>query len=312
MDLRQAIGIDIGGTNVAVGLVDELGQVKAQQTLAMDQSLAPLAMLDKIEAIINSLLEQAAITYKNLSGIGIGAPGPLDVHAGIITCPPNLPNWRQVPIVAELAQRFGIPVALDNDANAATLGEKWVGAAQANNHFVCMTIGTGIGAGIFVNGKLLQGATGNAAEVGHMMLNPNTEGTCACGQKGCFEWYASGTAIARRASALLGQTVSARETFDSYLSGQPTTVSLVEETFQYIGTACVTLINLLDPEKIIIGGGVAEVGEPLFAVVRDYVSKYALNPAGRQVSIVPAGLRTNAGIIGAASLILCNEPVLAT
>ncbi len=310
--MRQAIGIDIGGTNVAVGLVDELGRVKAQRSMAMDQKLAPLAMLDKIEAIANSLLEQVGIDRRDLSGIGIGAPGPLDAYAGIITCPPNLPNWRQVPIVAELGRRFEVPVALANDANAATLGEKWVGAAQANKHFVCMTIGTGIGAGIFVNGKLLQGATGNAAEVGHMMLNPNTEGICACGQKGCFEWHASGTAIARKASALLGQTVSAREVFDLYLSRQPTVVPLVEETFQYIGAACVTLINLLDPEKIIIGGGVAEVGEPMFAVVRDYVSKYALNPAGHQVSIVPAGLRTNAGIIGAASLILCDEPVLAT
>ena len=311
MRLRQAIGIDIGGTNIAVGLVDETGKVRAQQTLAMDHSVAPLVMIDRIEDLATGLMQQGTLTNVSLSGIGIGAPGPLDVHAGLITCPPNLPKWRQVPIVAEFEQRFGVPVALANDANAATLGEKWVGAAQGNNHFVCMTIGTGIGAGIFLNGVLLHGATGNAGELGHIMLNPNTERTCVCGQKGCFEWYASGTAIARRASVLLGQTLTAREVFDLYKSGQAAIVSLVEEVFHYIGAACVTLINLLDPEKIIIGGGVAEIGEPLFAVVRDYVSKYPLNPAGRQVEIAPAGLRTNAGIIGAASLILCNQQVLA-
>lgn len=311
MRLRQAIGIDIGGTNIAVGLVDESGQVKAQQTLAMDQTLLPMAMLERIADVVHGLLQNANLTRTHLSGIGIGAPGPLDVNAGIITCPPNLPQWRQVPVVAEFERQFAVPVALANDANAATLGEKWVGAAQENNHFVCMTIGTGIGAGIFLNGALLHGATGNAGELGHIMLNPNAEDTCVCGQRGCFEWYASGTAIARRASALLGQTITAREAFDLYVSGQAAIVSLVEEAFQYIGAACVTLINLLDPEKIIIGGGVAEIGELLFAAVRNYVSKYPLNPTGRQVEITPAGLRTNAGIIGAASLILCNQQVTA-
>ncbi len=306
--MQQAIGIDIGGTKVAVGLVNEAGGVQAQQTIAMDQEQPPLDMIAKIGSLIAQLLEQAGISSQELSGIGIGAPGPLDVHRGVITCPPNLPNWRQVPIVAQLERRFGVPVALANDANAATLGEKWVGAAQENNHFVCMTIGTGIGAGIFLNGQLLQGATGNAAELGHIVLNPNTEEICTCGQKGCFEWHASGTAIARKASALLGQTVAAREVFNLYRSGQPAIVSLVEEVFHYIGVACVTLINLLDPEKIIIGGGVAQVGEPLFDYVRQYVSKYPLNPGSRQVHIVPAGLRTNAGIIGAASLILCQQP----
>jgi len=306
--LRQAIGIDIGGTNVAVGLVDASGRVQAQQTIAMDQELPPLDMIAKIGSLIAQLLDQAGITSQELSGIGIGAPGPIDAHRGIITCPPNLPNWRQVPIVAQLERRFGVPVALANDANAATLGEKWVGAAQENNHFVCMTIGTGIGAGFFLNGQLLQGATGNAAELGHIVLNPNTEENCTCGQKGCFEWHASGTAIARKASALLGRRVTAQEVFELYRSGQPAIVPLVEEVFHYIGVACVTLVNLLEPEKIIIGGGVAQAGAPLFAYVRKYVSKYPLNPGSRQVHIVPAGLRTNAGIIGAASLILCQQP----
>lgn len=309
--MRQAIGIDIGGTKVAVGLVDEAGRVQAQQTIAMDPELTPQAMIAKITTVVDCLLLQAGITGLELSGIGIGAPGPLDVHRGIITCPPNLPNWRHVPIVAQLEQHFGLPVALANDANAATLGEKWVGAAKDNHHFVCLTIGTGIGAGIFLNGQLLQGATGNAAELGHIVLDPNTEATCTCGQRGCFEWHASGTAIARKASTLLGRTVTAQEVFELYKAGQRAIVSLVEEVFHYIGVACVTLINLLDPEKIVIGGGVAQVGEPLFAHVRQYVSKYPLNPGSRQVSIVPAGLRTNAGIIGAASLILCPQPGVA-
>lgn len=305
--MRQAIGIDIGGTKIAVGLVNELGQVQTERTLAMEPKLPPLATLDRIEQTIKELLAQAALRGSDLRGIGIGAPGPLDGPGGMITCPPNLPNWRQVPIVAELTYRLQVPVILANDANAAALGEKWIGAARNNDHFVCITLGTGIGAGIFLNGQLWHGASGNAAEIGHIMLNAQETTTCVCGQRGCFEWYASGTAIARQASQLLGQTVDTRTAFELYRSGQPAIVALITEVFQYIGAACVTLINLLDPEKIIIGGGVAAVGDPLFAAVRDYVGKYPLNPAGRQVSIVPAQLGAGAGVIGAASLILAEQ-----
>lgn len=298
-----ALGIDIGGTKVAIGIVSAEGKVIAQQTIPSNLEALPLVMIDEIYLSAMNVIQEAGLSIADLKGVGVGAPGPLDAKNGVITCPSNLPNWGNVPLVQELEQRFHLPVRLDNDANAATLGEKWVGAAKDNDQFVYITISTGIGAGLFANGKLLSGATGNAGEIGHLVIDPS-KGTCPCGQKGCLEWVASGTAIARQATERMGQPMTSKEAFDLYHEGHPVMKPFVEEVFMNIGIGIVSVINFIDPEKIVIGGGVSEVGEPLFATIRDYVAKYALNPSGRNTPIVPAGLRTDAGLIGAAALIL--------
>ncbi len=301
MKMSYAIGIDIGGTKVAIGIVNGDGVVVEQITIPTDLSISPEEMIEKIYRTAAELLEQSGIDKAELSGVGVGAPGPLDAKNGLITCPPNLRNWVNVPIVQELEKHFSLPIRLENDANAAALAEKWVGAAKENNDFAYITISTGIGAGLFVDGKLLSGSKGNAGELGHILVNP-AKGTCTCGQKGCLEWVASGTAIGRQASELMGKPLTAKDVFVMYEAGVPEIVSLVEEVFTYIGIGCVSLINLFEPEKIVIGGGVSEVGDPLFDSVRNYVAKYALSPAGRETEIVPAGLRKNAGLIGAAAL----------
>lgn len=304
--MRYAIGLDIGGTKVAVGIVEDTGKLHHHTILSTDLKLTPVQMIQQIILAVNQLLDESDIAKDQITGIGIGAPGPLDARRGRITCPPNMPNWLDVPIVAELSKAFSYPILLDNDANAATLAEKWIGAAKDSEHFVYLTISTGIGAGLYLDGKLISGSRGNAGDVGHVVVDPS-KGICACGQKGCLEWVASGTAIARQGSELLGTDLTTQEVFELYQSGNSKIVTMIEDVFTAIGVGCVTLINLFDPEKIVIGGGVSQVGEPLFKEVQRYINQYALNPSGRETKVVPASSRQDAGMIGAAALIFRNQ-----
>ncbi|MCU6709237.1 ROK family protein [Paenibacillus sp. J5C_2022] len=299
---RIAAGIDIGGTKIAIGLVDEQGTVLAQSTLKTDLSLTPKEMLGRTASEVRRLAEELGIPHSSLEGVGVGAPGPLNTKEGILTCPPNLKSWWGFPVVAELQELLSLPVKMENDATAATLAEKWVGAAQDSEHFVFITISTGIGAGIYLHGKLITGNTGNTGDAGFMFVHP--QGDVVHGEpSGYWEQIASGTAIARAASEMLGRQVSTKEVFDQAAAGDPAMTELTERVYTYIGMGCVSLINLLDPAKIVIGGGVSQVGEPLFSAVRAYVAKHALNPSGRETAIVPAQLQQNAGLIGAAALI---------
>jgi glucokinase len=303
---EYVVGIDIGGTKVAIGVVDESGKVLADCILPTDLRLHPTEMVDKISEAINDLVKKQKNTEEKIRGIGIGAPGPLDAIRGVITCPPNLPGWTDFSIVEEFKKKFNLPIVLENDANAATLAEKWVGAAQSNHSFVYITISTGIGSGLYMNGKLISGAKGNAGDIGHIVIDPS-KGTCTCGQKGCFEWVASGPAIARQASEMMGQPLTTKQAFQLFEERHPKIVPLVEEVFQHIGMGCVTIINMLDPQVIVIGGGVSEVGDRLFNSVQQYINRYALNPAGRQTRVIRSALRQHAGLIGAASLLFSDN-----
>ncbi|WP_168123719.1 ROK family protein [Paenibacillus sp. HB172176] len=300
-----AIGIDIGGTKIAIGFVNEKGEVIAKSSLKTDLDLSPADMLAKVAQEIRRMTEEQGIPLSDMSGIGIGAPGPLNTKTGKLVCPPNLKSWWDFPVVETLQSLLPLPIKMENDATAATLAEKWVGAAQDAEHFVFLTISTGIGAGIYLHGKLITGATGNAGDAGFMMVHPAGD-ILKDEPYGYWEQIASGTAIARQASELLGRDVSTKEAFALAAQGDAAVAELVDRVFAYIGIGCVSLINLLDPSKIVIGGGVSQVGEPLFEAVRAYVSKHALNPSGRETEIVPAALQQDAGLIGAAALIHCT------
>jgi len=299
--MNLAVGIDIGGTKVAVGVVDASGRILAKTRLNTDFTVTPQEMVGRIAQSVQNLLIENSV-FSDIIGIGIGAPGPLDPQSGTITCPPNLPGWHDFPLVDELSKLLPYPIRMENDATAATLAEKWIGAAQHSNHFIFLTISTGIGAGIYLHGKLITGATGNAGDAGHFVIDPSA-GKCTCGQYGCWEWVASGTAIARQASAIVGSPLSTKEVFDLAQQGNESLQQLIEQAYRYIGIGCVTLINLFDPDMIVIGGGVSQIGQPLFTAVQDYVAHHAFNPSGRNTKIVPAKLLQDAGLIGAAALI---------
>jgi glucokinase len=298
--MNYTVGIDIGGTKIAIGLVGTNGQILTKTSLEMDVTAKPQKVIDELILVVKEQLMRLPKEAKVI-GIGIGAPGPLDAKEGMITCPTNLPTWINFNIIEQFKAAFSLPVFLENDANAAALAEKWIGAGVGCENFVYLTISTGIGAGIVNDGELLNGARGNAGEIGHVVIDPSF-GLCQCGQYGCLYLIASGTAIAQHGSRILGLPVTTKDVFDLYHEGHKEIVILIEKVFQSLGVGCVSLINIIDPEIMIIGGGVSKVGDSLFSVLERYVGQYTLNPSARKTKIVSAALEQDAGLIGAAAL----------
>ncbi|WP_077328608.1 ROK family protein [Virgibacillus siamensis] len=301
--MKYSIGVDIGGTKVAVAIVDQIGSIVKHRIIPTDLSIPPEQMIKRIIQVVNEVLRDDRFSHDVITGIGVGVPGPLDSRNGMVTCPPNLATWRDVPIKQIMEADLPYTVQLENDANAATLAEKWLGAGRNHEHVIYMTVSTGIGAGIFTDGRLLRGRNGNAGDIGHTVIDPSF-GECSCGQKGCLEAIASGTAIARHGSTIVGEPVTTERVFRLYKEKDPRIVEYIDSVFRVLGTACVNLVNTFDAEIIIIGGGVSKVGKPLFETAQEYVSAYALNPMGRQAKVIPAELEQNSGVIGAAALCL--------
>ncbi|WP_017471263.1 ROK family protein [Amphibacillus jilinensis] len=301
----HAVGIDIGGTKIAIALVNQAGQIINQDKLNTDLTITPRLMIERVNQSVETLINEANLDLEQIGGIGVGAPGPLNSQKGLITRPPNLKHWVNVPVVEQIQRFFNLPVRLENDANAAALAEKWIGAAQPNDDFVYLTISTGIGTGIYANGQLMTGSRGNAGDFGHTVIDPSF-GQCQCGQYGCLEHIASGTAIARKGSELVGESLSTADVFSRYQLKDPILQPFINDIFRVLGAACVSLINTFDPEKIVIGGGVSRVGDVLFKEIRNYIKRYALNPDSRETAVVPAKLDQDAGVLGAAALILNN------
>lgn len=301
--MTLAIGLDIGGTKTAIGVINQKGELLSKTIIPTDQSVAPNVMMDRINANIQQLISDLNIDKNEIKGVGVGAPGPIDTTLGKIVCPPNLPGWNDFKLVEDLERRVGLEVKLENDASLAGLAEMWIGTAKEEKDFLYMTISTGIGAGIIINGSLVAGATGNAGEVGHMVVDPSY-GTCKCGQKGCLEWIASGTAIARQGTELLKKDVTTKEVFEMYFNKDLQIIKLVNDIFDRLGMACVSLINLLDINLIVFGGGVSKVGQPMISSIERYIQNYALNPKARGIKIKQASLGEDVGIIGAGALFL--------
>lgn len=299
--MNYAIGVDIGGTKTAIAMVDNHGKIVCQDIILTNLEIPPKEMIAEIVQVIKNLIDDASIEPQQIAGIGIGSPGPLDSENGVIVCPPNLPDWTNIPMKQMVETALPYPVRLENDANAAALAERWLGAAQGCSEVVYMTVSTGIGAGIITGGKILHGKNGNAGDIGHTVVDPSF-GPCTCGQDGCLEAIASGTAIAKHGSEVMGRRLDTEEVFNLYVQQEPKIVSLIDQVFKTLGIACVSLINTFDAEMIVIGGGVSKVGDPLFKAIREYTSKYALNPKGREAKVVPAMLEQNSGVIGAAGL----------
>lgn len=300
--MKTALGIDIGGTKIAYGLVDETGGVLKSGRIATQVGSPPEQTMNRLLAGIDNLLRETGIGWGLLTGVGIGAPGPLNPQEGRLINPGNLRGWERYNVVARLKQHYKGPVRMENDANCAALGEKCFGAAKPYDTFAYMTISTGIGGGLFVDGKLLSGRTGNAGEIGHLAIDPNG-GECYCGQKGCLEYLASGTGIARRGTEVFGRPMRAEDVAAAYFAGDERAVRVMNDTFRYIGIGCVTLVNLFEPEAIVIGGGVSAIGEPLLRAVAGYVRQNSFHREAGNIPILRAKLTRDAGVAGAAALV---------
>jgi glucokinase len=314
---RYVIGVDLGGTNIVVGAMPLDGTreygVRSEQT---HSELGPDSVIERIGRMIDEVIAttemETGAARRDFIGVGIGAPGPLDREHGIVIVTPNL-GWRDFPLRDRVSARVKLPATLDNDANCATVGEWWRGAAVGARNVVGMTIGTGIGGGLILEGKLYHGSSDVAGEVGHTTIDP-TGRRCKCGNYGCLEAYASGPAIAQRATealaggeaSLLRQLIqddmsrmTARIVYDAATLGDPLAVEVVRETARFLGTGVANLLNIFNPDVVVLAGGVAAAGDALFEPLRAEVRRRAFRPAVEACRIVGGTLAGTAGVVGA-------------
>jgi glucokinase len=306
-----SIGVDLGGTNIAVGIVDEDYKIIAGAHTPTSPERGAQAVVDDIAECINNALLFSGTDLAQCDGVGVGSPGVCNGETGVVTRAVNL-GWTDVPVGEMLRQRLGLPVHIDNDGNCAALGETASGAARGCDSAIMVTLGTGVGGGIIIDGKIYSGYRGLGGEIGHTCICIDGE-ECGCGQRGCWEAYAS-------ASALIKQgTRAARENPESQLAkmgaldglkiftamhdGDETARRVVERYCQYVGVGLVNLINGFYPQTIILGGGICNQGETLLQPVREYVCEhFFIGDREKMPKIVRAELGNDAGIIGAAAL----------
>ena len=325
------VGIDIGGTNVVVGSVSEDGSsLLALRSEPTRPEEGPDAVISRIAALARATMAETmkADPTAKLLGVGVGAPGPLDTRTGVIFLTPNL-GWVNMPLRQRIADQLGLPTSLDNDANCAVFGEWWRGAARGSRNAIGFTIGTGIGGGIIVDGRLYHGASDCAGEFGHMTLDPEGR-RCKCGNYGCLEAYASGPAIALRAVEALDSgaesrivemaggnlaKVTAQIVYDAAHDNDPLALEVVRDTARYLGAGVANMVNVFNPEIVVICGGVTLAGERLMAPLRQEVTRRAFKPAVQHCRIVPGELTGTAGVYGAAASYLqlstdgrCSRP----
>ncbi len=314
------VGVDVGGTKVAAGLVDPSGKIHFRDHTPMVANDGPASALAAVTSVIDSVSAKASSACgapaKLIHGIGICSPGPLDPQSGVVLNPPNLPCWRNFPLAAELARIYRVPVKVDNDANAAALAETLWGAGRGYRNLFYVTIGTGIGTGILFDGRIYHGRTGAAAEGGHVSIDYRGP-RCGCGKPGCIEVLASGPAIARRAREKLqaGGTSSILDLADGKLAavtsemvgqacanGDPLANEVLRETIAALSFWLGNIVDLIEPDVIIIGGGVATMLKPFFAEIHDRLEDCCVNPRCLEIPLLPAQYGEDAGIAGGAAL----------
>ena len=316
--MAKRIGIDVGGTNVKIALVDDNGKIIYSNSVPTYAKMGYEYTVNNIKQAIRDLMKETNTTTSDIEGIGFDFPGQVDCKTGVVKLAPNIPGWVNVPIARMIEDEFHIPTRIDNDVRCAALGELKFGAGRGCENFICITVGTGIGSGIVINGKVVRGATNAAGELGHIKLQMNGGPICGCGDTGCLEAFASGPAIVAMAQDYIkgGKSTKFREMaaaeggeITPYMvakaaeEGDPVAKRIFEIVGEYIGIGLTSVINLLNPERVIIGGGVAESGELLLAPIRKTIKERAMVVAGNAVEIVPAQLGNSAGVIGASMLI---------
>jgi len=319
-----ALGVDIGGTKVAAGLVTADGEILTTTRVPMAANGDAAAGLAAVETAIRAILAErpAETAPGRLAGIGICSPGPLDPATGLVLNPPNLPCWRNFPLATEIHRRFGLAARIDNDANAAGLAETLWGAAKGFRYVFYATLGTGIGTGIVIDGRIYHGRTGAAGEGGHVTIDYRGP-QCACGKRGCIEALASGPAIAQRARERLAVPRPSASKILELAGGDPAqiTAEIVGEAFRKADALATEIlletadllavwlgdvINLLEPEVMVFGGGVSALMSSFFGHIRAQLPRWSYNRRCQEIPLLPARYGANAGIAGAAAL--CAAP----
>lgn len=309
------IGVDIGGTKVAAGLVDSSGEITHKIRVPMTPAGTAEAGFAAVVGAVEAIFAGAPEARGALTGIGLCSPGPLDPKTGVVLNPPNVPCWRGFPLAAETQRVFGVPAKVDNDANAAGLAEFLWGSGRGYSNLFYATLGTGIGAGIVLDGKILHGRTGGAAEGGHVTIDYRGP-RCACGKFGCIEALAAGPAIALRARgrasggraarilALAGgvDEIRTEHVGQAFLEGDEPAREVLQETAFFLTVWLGNVVDLLEPECIVVGGGMSRLMSPFFAEISKTLPKWSINQRSNEIPIVVARYGADAGIAGAAAL----------
>lgn len=304
------LGVDLGGTNIKVGLVTAEGQVVQRHGLATQAERGARAVARRICQAVRECMEEAGVGASSVRGLGVGSPGTIDMENGVVLFSPNLPGWRDTPLRRLIQDDLRMPCLLDNDANVAALAEQWVGAGRGATSLVLLTLGTGIGGGIVLDGRIWHGANGVAGEIGHMSIDPDGP-PCGCGNRGCLEAHASATAMVRRMreairsgvpTSLAGRadSFSAEDIHQAALAGDAAARQNIELTGRYLGLGVSNIMHIINPQVIAFSGGVTAAGEMLMAPLLDEVEKRTLEASRARVKVCFAELPHDAGIIGAA------------
>lgn len=314
---KKLLGIDLGGTTIKFGILTLEGEVQEKWAIETNTLENGRHIVSDIVESLKHRLSLYGLTKDDFLGIGMGSPGAVDRTSKTVTGAFNL-NWADTQEVGSVIEKeVGIPFFIDNDANVAALGERWVGAGANNPDVVFVTLGTGVGGGVIADGNLIHGVAGAGGEIGHMIVDPENGFTCTCGNKGCLETVASATGVVRVARQLAeqyegssaikaaidnGDTVTSKDIFIAAEDGDKFANSVVERVSRYLGLAAANISNILNPDSVVIGGGVSAAGEFLRSRVEKYFVTFAFPQVKKSTKIKIAELGNDAGIIGAASL----------
>ncbi|WP_318508416.1 ROK family glucokinase [Bacillus sp. T3] len=315
MGEKWIIGVDLGGTTTKLAFVTTFGEIVDKWEIPTDVSNEGIKIISNIASAINHKLAEIGKSKDDILGIGMGAPGPVNLETGIIYGAVNL-GWKtEYPLKQILERETQLPAVIDNDANCAALGEMWKGAGNGARDVVCITLGTGVGGGVITNGDIVQGINGAAGEIGHISSIPEGGAACNCGKTGCLETIASATGIVRiTKDKLLNEQLSegelvklykktgmvtAKDVFDAARQGDAIAQQVIDEVSYYLGLALANVANTLNPEKIVLGGGVSKARDILLNPVKEYFQKYSFPRVAQSTRLVLATLGNDAGVIGA-------------
>lgn len=317
MTAKLAIGIDLGGTNLKIAVVSQVGDILAKRNEPTDLTQGPDLVIAKMVALVKELCTEVAVEVSQMLGVGVGSPGPLSPSEGRIIQAANLPGWANLPLRDRLADQLKSVVMVDNDGNAAALGEWWAGVGERKDDLVMLTLGTGIGGGVILNGNILHGHYENAAELGHMIVVPDGL-PCSCGKRGCLERYASAACVASRAMEAIQQgersllseqvtrdePITAQDVAQASLKGDALCERIWDEACRYLAISCINIQHTFNPKHLVLGGGLAEADDYLIGRIKDHVSKMQWKLHHDSPAISRGQLGYDAGVIGAAALLL--------
>lgn len=303
-DRPAVLALDIGGTKLAAGVVRADGTVLSYATCPTGVEDGPEACLERLFRLGRKVLDEPVPGPRatGVLGTGIGCGGPLDSERGVLVAPPHLPGWRNIPITELAEKAYEAPAVLDNDGTAGAAGEWRFGAGRGTRNLLYLTVSTGIGGGMVVDGRTYRGAAGNGGEPGHVTVRSGGRRCRSCGREGCLEAYASGTSIAERAREAGCAARTAEELAQAVRDGDPLAVRVWEETVELFGSGLTSIVNLLEPELVVLGGGVTRSADLLLPPVREHVARSAMGPAAEAVRIETAAGGERAGLLGAAAI----------